>query len=204
MGTNNYIRMYNDFVREIKEITTSFDCTDSKATIKSLPSLSLKGRRDLFIHVAEQTGTGDNSYFYVDKDQRTENLFNYLSVNNGLLGVWELYLLMSSSTIMPCFWHGAYNQRRFIFSGEQLAQIDAFNGRDISLVDKNAELSPSATLVESPGNAGATYEIKCCYWNDWNGLMRETVRITIDQGSVKSYEVVNDFPIYKYDCGMFL
>ena len=47
-----------------------------------------------------------------------------------------------------------------------------FANRDWNIIAPIEELQPKVvTLKEN------TYQVVCCYWNDWNGLVRETVNV---------------------------
>ena len=41
--------------------------------------------------------------------------------------------------------------------------------------------------------------VSACYWNDWQGLVRETVRIVMTDGKA-TCESVDQQALYSYDC----
>jgi hypothetical protein len=44
--------------------------------------------------------------------------------------------------------------------------------------------------------------VTCPYWNDWKGLVLESVRVAFkDDGKIK-FDIVNSRALYKYDCGI--
>lgn len=46
------------------------------------------------------------------------------------------------------------------------------------------------------------YYISCCYWSDWEGLIKELVEIQIENNKVKSILNVDKKALFKYDCGI--
>ena len=47
---------------------------------------------------------------------------------------------------------------------------------------------------------GSKYYVSCCYWNNWTGLNREVVEITIENNMVKEIEVIETYNLIKYHC----
>jgi hypothetical protein len=116
------------------------------------------------------------------------------------MGAWQVYLLMTSPTLLPTFWHGGYIERRFILKEKDLYEIEPLQCFALSDLTKQGFLYPS---VEIDDNAGTrTAHIHSCYWNDWKGIVREHFEIKMCNGKVTSYEEKDTFVIYKYDCGI--
>ena len=44
--------------------------------------------------------------------------------------------------------------------------------------------------------------IECCYWNDWEGLVRETLKVTYANNSVISITQTKAEVLCEYDCGI--
>ena len=60
------------------------------------------------------------------------------------------------------------------------------------------ELLPKVDICDNKAT------VTCCYWNNWKGLVRETVDInfTANQG----FDIIEDAKaeiIYSYDCGVW-
>ena len=173
------------------------------AAFWDLDSLSLEEGYHLGLRVAEQHGMGDESNFYVyDKNgEEDKDLLKYIRADETPMGAWQVYLLMTSPTLMPTFWHGGYITRKFILKEEDLYEIEPLRYYALSELAKQESLYPS---VEFENNSDVkTAKIHCCYWNDWKGLVREHIEIQMQNGKVISYEEKDNFVIYKYHCGIY-
>jgi hypothetical protein len=173
------------------------------AVFYDLDALSLEEGYHMGLRTAEQSGMGDESNFYVyDKNnQEDRDLLKYIHVDETPMGAWQIYLLMTSPTLLPTFWHGGYIERTFILKGDELYDVKALNNYDLSDLLKQKMLYPE---VEFEMNSDIkTAQIYCCYWNEWEGLVREHIEIQLQNGKVTSYEEKGKFVIYKYHCGIY-
>lgn len=144
---------------------------------------------------------GDESNYYVyDNNNEDKDLLKYLHVDETPMGAWQVYLLMTSPTQLPTFWHGGYIERKFILRRDDLYDIKPLQNYELSDLLKQDILNPSVE-VEKDSDL-MTAQIHCCYWNEWKGLVREHVEIQMQNGKVTSYEEKDKFVIYKYDCGI--
>ena len=124
------------------------------------------------------------------------------------MSIWELYLLLKSPSVMPTYWHGGYIRRKYIFSKSDMESIEALRGKDISMLFSDKKLLPCVTIenkdfdtvdfVEKEYHA----DIYCCYWSEWEGLVREHTCVTISNNKVVSFENTDSFTFHKYDCGI--
>ena len=186
--------------------------------IKNLESLKKKGYDDVFydldalsledgyhmgLRTAEQSGMGDESNFYVyDKNnQEDRDILKYIHVDETPMGAWQVYLLMTSPTLLPTFWHGGYIERTFILKGDELYDVKALNSYDLSDLLKQKMLYPEVVFETNSGII--TAHVYCCYWNEWEGLVREHIELQINNGKVISYKDKGKFVIYKYHCGIY-
>lgn len=205
-----YIDDGNIFSAKAKDyhwrIKTNLDSLKKKgddAVFYDLDALSLAQGYHIGVRIAEQRGIGDESYYYVyDKnDKEDKDLLKYLHVDETPMGAWQIYLLMTSPTLLPTFWHGGYIERRFILQPKDLYEIEAICCCDLSDLVKQEILYPSVAMKRNAGHVIAS--VSCCYWNEWKGLVREQVEIRIQDGRVISYDNKGDFNIYKYHCGIY-
>jgi tetratricopeptide (TPR) repeat protein len=204
-----YIDEGNIFASKAKNylwrIKTNLDSLNKKgddAVFWDLDALSLEKGYHLGLRVAEHQGMGDESNFYVydANGEEDKDLLKYICMDETAMGAWQVYLLMTSPTLLPTFWHGGYIERRFILKEKDLYEIEPLQCFALSDLTKQGFLYPS---VEIDDNAGTrTAHINCCYWNDWKGIVREHVEIKMCNGKVTSYEEKDTFVIYKYDCGI--
>ena len=186
-------------------IKTNIDSLKQKgddAAFWDLDSLSLEEGHHLGLRVAVQQGMGDESNFYVyDKDGKEDkDLLKYINVDETAMGAWQVYLLMTSPTLLPTFWHGGYIKRKFILKEEDMREIEPLKHFELSGLTKQGWLYPSVEIEHDSGTLKAN--IHCCYWNDWKGLVREHSEIKIHNGKVTSYKANDQFVVYKYDCGI--
>lgn len=195
---------------------------DKGEVFRYLTSIHLHNGYKLGLRLAEQRDMGDNSNFFVydNQDNVDEDLIKFIITDQSAMGAWQIYLLMTAFTIMPCYWHGQYNERKYIYNKRDVQEIKVFERLDIRGLLAKDFLLPKVTIVkvsEESQNISTTdhfvpqasygkYEadVYCCYWNDWVGLVREHVRITLNNSKIEKYEVVGRFVIYPYHCGIYL
>ena len=150
-------------------------------------------------------GMGDHTRFrlYWESETNEEALLRYIRVEMSEKGVWQLYLLKTSPCVMPTYWHGEYMKRKFIFEEYDLYEIEALKVYDLTDLIACPIIWPSVSLEHQTEDSVIAH-VFCCYWNDWKGLIRERVKMTLKNGRVEKYENLDDFVIYKYHCGIFL
>ena len=205
-----YIDEGNIFSAKAKDyhwrIKTNLDSLKKKgddAVFYDLDALSLEDGYHIGLRTAEQQGMGDESNFYVygkDNDE-DKDLLKYIHLDETPMGAWQIYLLMTSPTLLPTFWHGGYIERKFILQEKDLYEIEVLSCYALSDLTARNMLYPD---VEVKRNGDIlTASIYCCYWNEWEGLVREHVEIQVCNGKVTSYEEKGKFIIFKYHCGIY-
>lgn len=154
----------------------------------------------LMISLPEHSGLGDISRLYI-KDAEGEidsNVFEHMKVEDSCEGAWQVYLFHSLWRILPLFWHALRSRRSYLYDSDD---IDIIKQNVLFIKPSPEELASfnvNPIVVKSHGK----YYISCCYWNNWAGLVRELVEVTINNGKViEIYEVDYDV-IYSYDCGV--
>lgn len=198
--------------------------TKNKGSVfKILSNIELDDEWKLGLKLADShtKDIGDESCFFLynDKGEKERELLKHLYVEPNDIGAWELYLLMTAPTVMPTFWHGGYIERKFIFSTTDIYTIEALNSYELSNIEHNPILLPSVTINRDWSDdttrenvlaydADPTVDkwkadIYCCYWNEWKGLVREHIRITLRGAKVENYENMGEFIIYPYHCGIY-
>ena len=150
-------------------------------------------------------GMGDHTGFmlYWKNEINEEALLRYIRMEMSEQGAWQLYLLKTTPCVMPAYWHGEYMKRKFIFDKYDLYGIEALNDYDLTDLIACPVVWPSVSLDHLAKDSVVAH-VFCCYWNDWKGLIREHVKMTLKDGRVEKYENLDDFVIYKYHCGIFL
>lgn len=205
-----YIDEGNIFSAKAKDyhwrIKTNLDSLKKKgddAVFYDLDALSLEKGYHICVRIAEQRGIGDESNFYVydRNDKEDKDFLKYIHVDETSMGVWQIYLIMTSPTMFPTHWHGGYIVRRFILQEKDLYEIEALDRYDLSDLTRQEILYPSVSIKRNAGFI--TAHVSCCYWNEWKGLVREQVEIKLHSGRVLEYNNVGEFIIFKYNCGIF-
>lgn len=165
-------------------------------SISPKPGLKLGAR----IASEDTNYMGDESefYFYNDKGEKFKFSPKYLNVERTEMGAWQVYLMLTAPTVMPVFWHGGYICRDFIFDVVDLEKIKAIEQYDFTILAMDDILLPDVKMSDDRTYA----DVYCTYWNEWEGLIREHVRITFKaDGSAEASEP-DKLTYYKYDCGI--
>ncbi len=202
---------------EIHDIITNSivktkDIKDKGELFNRAKALSLKPGYKLGLHIADENtpDIGDESYFFLYDNSGAEHKIyksriNPEDVDTSLIeaaptamGAWQLYLLITSPTIMPVFWHGGYNVRKYIFSVDDLKSIEPIQNLDFTILNQDGLLLPVVNLSKDRKAAN----VYCTYWNDWHGLIREHVRIIFNPDGSASMGKPDQYTFYKYDCGI--
>ena len=163
---------------------------------------------EIKLHVASNdvNSMGDESYFYIGEEPNIDNeLYKRLKADSSVEAAWQIYLLFTSSTAMPVFWHGGYIVRDYIFDEASINNIEAgFNGEkplecfDLRGLSKANLLLPEVLMSTD----GRTADVYCTYWNDWMGLVRDHVKILfLKNGKVKLTQI-EPLILFEYDCGI--
>ena len=184
-----------------------------KEVLDFLDHLSFKskfplGDNKLKLHVAsaECYSSGDESFFYMgDFDNRDDKLYKRLLAEPSVDAAWQIYLLFTSSTVMPVFWHGGYIVRDYIFDEASINNVEeGFNGVkplecfDLRGLSKAGLLLPEVIMSSD----GRTADVYCTYWNDWKGLVRDHIHILfLKNGKVKLTQI-EPLILFEYDCGI--
>ena len=101
-------------------------------------------------------------------------IWPYITAEFSSMAVWQCYLLhIASSGFLPLGWHAGYDSRNCIFVPSNLKglKVDCSEYYDDPLVFPSVELTGDNEAV-----------VSCCYWNDWQGLIRETIKVTFVDG----------------------
>lgn len=208
--TNEYSALGETFHQKLREeIVPAVEMEDKSDIFKTLNELSIGKGLQLRLKVASsQTGsTGDESKFYIygSNVEKDFEVIKHLIAEPTEMAAWQVYLLQTSTTVMPVFWHGGYIVRKFIFKPSDLNRISEVKYCDFSGLLSAGLLLPSVSVHETPEDLGAKgydhiADIYCCYWNDWKGLVREHIQIVFSKGHIISYEVKDSLVLYEYDC----
>lgn len=175
-NNNKKIKEYHDNMVTNKSYTNNAD-----NLLSTLKSLKLPHPYKLGYSQAKVEGLGDLSNLYVysetDSTFNKDYLFDYIEVEKSIMGAWQAYLIGNISHILPVYWHGMFDARKYIFTKEDLLSIPLFKSRDIStFINK---ILPSVKFISDD-----TARVKCCFWNEWEGIVIETVDIKFNGNKI--------------------
>ena len=202
---NEYEKKALEFVSKINKIVQGNSQDEIDSLFSVLDSLSLRPGYRLGLKLAGEVGIGDESWFYTYQEDKpidsfssrvpeSSVLFEGIIVEQSVMGAWQAYLLYISSTILPTFWHGGYIRREFFFDRENYKGITSHWAHGVNI---GLSKIPQPSVEMRDGKA----VVSCPYWNDWRGLVLETVDIRFEPE-----ETVRLNPhakvLYEYNCGI--
>ena len=186
-----------DYHWRIKVNSDSLIAKGRDAVFTDLDALSLDDGCHMSLRYADINKKDAGSYFYIfnEKNEEDKDILKYIHVEETSMGLWQLYLLMNTSKIAPAG-AGYDDEKTFVLTGKELYGIKPllfYNLRDLLRQDY---LYPSIDIEKVP--EGIIGHVFCCYWSNYEGLVREVTKIHIINGKVESYEFVGKFFLYKY------
>ena len=167
------------------------------AVFTDLDALSLDDGFHMSLRYADNNRKDAGSYFYIynEKNEEDNDILKYIHVEETSMGLWQLYLLMNTSKIAPVS-AGYDDEKTFVLTGKELYDIRQLLFYSLSDLLRQNYLYPSIEIVKGP--EGITGHVFCCYWSNYEGLVREETKIHILNGKVDSYEFAGKFILYKY------
>jgi hypothetical protein len=114
------------------------------------------------------------------------------------MGAWQAYLLSIAKTVLPFSGGLYYTKRELIFSHDQLKdKCRLFDYEQKPLFkDLDKDVSPWVNIE------GGQAVVSCCYWNEWQGLVRENAKIIFFNNRVYLLEDFEEEVLFKYHCGI--
>ena len=205
---NDFEKKALEFISKRIEIVHDSRQEKMDSLFSVLDCLSLRPGYRLGLKLAGKVGIGDESWFYTYQGEdpietlgcrvpKSSILFQNIIVEQSVMGAWQAYLLYISPTILPTFWHGEYIRRKFFFDRENYKGVMSSWDMEDGNVDIKLSQIPQPTVEMGEGKA----VVSCPYWNDWHGLVLETVDVEFkSDGTVAltSHSKV----LYEYDCGI--
>ena len=201
-----YFNLLHEFAEGNNEYDRLFDV---------LNCLKLDSNYTLALHLANNHGIGDVSWFYCyegnndiyrdrfnhpDRDNDEDffqcfgnlsefEIFKNLCVEKSEMGVWQAFLLSISLTQLPYHWHGAYRKQDLIFSNKDII---------IDFTIPEEVLNPEVWLE------GDMAYVRYCYFNMWEGIVRKTTALQFDKNRIVKFERIKTETLKKYNCGLKL
>ncbi len=194
------ISIQSDCIEKGQQLKNIAAKKDYRHIIDCLNHLHLPAGYELKIKKAEEIGMGNSSLLVVTTPSReTLDVFDTIIVDDSPIGAMEVYLLYEMWHYLPLFWHANYAYREYIYSTEDLKDVQTFDGDEIdSFVEKAEQFEVSPIVKKGNGK----YYISCCYWTDWGGLIRELVEIEIKDNKIVNIFDATETTLYEYQCGI--
>ncbi len=201
--------IHDDILNSIVPTKTFVDKADFfyRAT-----ALSLKPGYKLGLHVANEItdDIGRENHFFIYDDKGNEydiykSRTNLEDVDTSLInvaptamGAWQLYLLITSPTIMPVLISRDRDARKFVFFTEDL-YLAPLQNLDFATLKHDGLLFPDVVVSKD----GKTADVYCCFWNYWRGLIREHVRITFQPDGSAIFGKPDQYVFYDFNCDIY-
>lgn len=211
---NEFSKVGYSYIEALGKMVKDEDNENKSYLFDTLNALSLEDGYDLGLRLPSYRGMGDESELYTyqhgkDKKKKEEDgifnpfqeedkcTFEHIKVKRTSMGIWQGYLFSIAPTLLPTFWHGGYIRRKYIFSHKDLERIRILYPQEKApLYGIKDVVSPKVKM------RGAEGTIECCYWNEWQGLVRETLKVTYANDTIMSIERTKEEVLYEYNCGI--
>lgn len=157
----------------------------------------------LEMRLPEETGNGDRTHILIvdSEGNETEEIAGHLEITPTEMGVWQLYLLERLSTVLPLWWHGGYNRRKYILRESDIDDIIPLKYHDLYELQAQDKLMPCVTIGADEAETHLLV-VHCCYWNDWEGLVRQSVEYKLADGRV-IFENDSREVLFQFHCGLW-
>lgn len=176
---------------------------DYDSLMHYLDHLSLPIGVSLHVEECSHEGSGDVSKLFVQTSEGSKdfNIWDYIKADKTIDGAWDAYFLSKVWHILPLWWHANYSHRTYLYSKEDIDNIHHFPGREeeSSLISRNIKsLISDPEVLESDGK----FYVRCCYWSNFGGLIKESVEVLISPEGKVSINDIERNTLYKYECGI--
>lgn len=160
-------------------------------------------------------GIGGRTYIYVKEPNGnlSTKFLDYMTVDDSPLGALQVYLLSKLWHYLPMYWHACYDERFCVLSKDDLSKIKVRSTKtrgerplkpsdiyeeenDLPEEALACDVTPKVTRYDDK------YYVSCCYWSEFGGLIRELVKIKIENNKVTEFLDANREVLYRYHCGI--
>ncbi len=202
---NAYSEWADRIIPEDMEDGVNVDNMDAYVSklMNELTEVRVEQGYKLEMRLPVETGSGDRTHILVvdGKGNETEEIAGHLEITPSEMGVWQLYLLERLHTVLPLWWHGGYNRRKFILRESDIDDIIPLKFHDLTELKRQDKLLPCVT-VGFDDSKGRSFIVNCCYWNDWEGLVRQSVEYKLENGRAVSESDSREI-LYQFHCGLW-
>ena len=207
--SNKYAELGKQFLKKVDLLWSELEKSskeDHEVINQTFPDVLIMDGSYLHLHRADEIALGDESYFYtqsfidgtVNREFVSDVVIPRDTEETFCKYVWQVYLLSHANAVFPCFWHGGYGQRTFIFSEDDINTIDHLKNRDWTVIASLEELMPNVYVP-----CENTCRVVCHYWNECEGMVRETYTYTLQGALIVQLEKQKEV-LYPYRCGIWI
>ena len=176
--------------RQLKNIVRD---KEYQKILVSLDNLHLPDGCRLGVKLPKCKGSSDRSTLFVTTSSgETCDIFDTIIVEDSPIGAMEFYLLYEIWHYLPLFWYANLAYQDYIYSTEDLMQIRTYRENQ-----KQVDVTPIVSQKDGK------YYVSCCYWSNYDGLIRELVEIEIKGNKVVNILEVNYSTLYEKKYGDF-
>ena len=134
----------------------------------------------------------------------SDSIRSHCTIEKTGMGAWQLYLMQRVFTVLPTLGHGGYSKRDYIFKETDIDNIIPLKYHDLSKLKEEGKLVPSVEIIANDDNLFAVL-VHCCYWSDWEGLVRESVSyLTNPNKEHVEFERVTEEVLFQFHCGIYI
>ena len=204
--SNQFALLGQQFIDRIDtilcELEENKERKDYEVISEVMPDVCILPGYHLHLHRAVHEGHGDNSYFFTrhiltGTENRNLTKEIIIPIKERQKHLWQIYLLSHANTLLPSFWHGNYNIRTYIFDEEYMKFIKYLKNRDWKIIAPIEELLPQVITIDDN-----TCKVVCHFWNEWQGLVRETCTYTMSGALVIKVDTRQEV-LFPYHCGIW-
>lgn len=128
----------------------------------------------------------------------------FISLPQNEEAVWQMFLLDNIKYFLPKFDHGAYMDRKLIFSHDDIKDLPASIQQQFLLKSGNM-IIPNIKIDTIEEHAS----VQCIYFNRWEGIVKWTCHYSLFGGNAKGLMIMLNVDhmetqevLAKYDCGI--
>lgn len=186
--------------RMITHIHQEGEDTEAIDLLPILEAFSLDDNNILVVAPFEKSGFGNECDLCVESPwcDVYYDIWNYLNVEDSFKGAWCVFLLCKAKHVLPLFGHANYNRRYYIFDAESCCIMRLLNQKDSDII---RQVCANKYILPEVAKANGKYYVSCCYWSDFQGLVKETVEISINKRKAQFKDIKSE-KIINYDCGI--
>ena len=129
-------------------------------------------------------------------ERKSNNVFDHVRFECSEMGAWNAYLLDNAHMMIPVMWHDGADVRQYIMTPDDLKSL--FNGPRIRVSTQRLEMIPPTV---KPGITDDTYIVECCYWNHYEGLIREKMKVQFTGNRVLEVSYIGSEVWFEYHEG---